>query len=87
MGLLHEGYAFIGNRCRRYRSDIFETRLMLERFVCFTGEDAAAAFYDTSRSMRKGSALRRVKELCSARGACRGSTVRRTRLANGCSCR
>src|SRR5690348_1825865 len=31
---LREGYAFISNRCRRFGSDLFQTRLMLTRAVC-----------------------------------------------------
>lgn len=29
LALLADGYTFIAKRCRRYESDIFETRLML----------------------------------------------------------
>ncbi len=32
LALLFEGYTFIPKRCQRYRSDIFETRLMLTGF-------------------------------------------------------
>src|SRR6478672_22824 len=53
LALLSEGYAFIGNRCRRHRSDVFETRLMLRRAVCALGEDAAAMFYHPGRFTRK----------------------------------
>lgn len=38
LALLSEGYTFIPKRCQRYRSDIFETRLMLTRAICMTGE-------------------------------------------------
>src|SRR5215203_5823050 len=44
--LLAEGYEFVGNRCRRYGSDLFETRLMLRRAVCATGAEAARVFYE-----------------------------------------
>ena len=53
LALLREGYAFIPNRCRRLRTDVFETRLMLSRVICAMGEDAAAMFYHPGRFTRK----------------------------------
>jgi fatty-acid peroxygenase len=54
LALLAEGYDFIPERCRRNRSDIFETRLMLARVVCMVGEEAAEVFYEPDRFTRKG---------------------------------
>lgn len=45
LAFLREGYAFIANRCRRYRSDVFETRLLLQPVTCMRGADAARVFY------------------------------------------
>ncbi|WP_142850052.1 cytochrome P450 [Telmatospirillum sp. J64-1] len=53
LALLSEAYRFIPNRCRRYRSDLFETRLMLQKAVCMSGEDAARVFYDGDRFTRQ----------------------------------
>jgi|SoiMethySBSTD1v2_1073268.scaffolds.fasta_scaffold1674372_1 hypothetical protein len=36
LALLSDGYTFISKRCHRYQSDIFETRLMLQKVVCVT---------------------------------------------------
>lgn len=44
--LLREGYAYIGNRCRRLGSDVFETRLLTQPTVCMRGAQAARAFYE-----------------------------------------
>lgn len=44
LALLWEGYRFIPERCRRYRSDVFETRLMLTKVICMVGEEAAKIF-------------------------------------------
>lgn len=52
LAMLSDGYRFISKRCRRYRSDIFETRLMLEKAVCMVGEEAARIFYDPGRFTR-----------------------------------
>jgi fatty-acid peroxygenase len=54
MALLKEGYRFIGNRCQRYDSDVFETRLVMSRVLCVTGEDAARMFYVPDRFTRRG---------------------------------
>jgi fatty-acid peroxygenase len=42
---LSDGYTLISKRRHRYQFDIFETRLMLRKVVCVTGEEAAKRFY------------------------------------------
>ena len=54
LALMSEGYMFISRRCQRYRSDLFETRLMLRKAVCMMGEEAARIFYHPGRFTRKG---------------------------------
>lgn len=54
LALLREGYTFVSRRCRHYRSDIFETRLMLRKAVCIMGEEATRIFYQAGRFTRKG---------------------------------
>lgn len=49
LALLREGYEFIPKRCRRYGTDVFETRLMLQPAICMTGADAARIFYGRRR--------------------------------------
>ncbi|MEX2591323.1 MAG: hypothetical protein WD426_01025 [Anditalea sp.] len=34
IGLLSEGYKFISNRCENLQSDIFETRMALQKVIC-----------------------------------------------------
>ncbi|MET0981106.1 MAG: cytochrome P450, partial [Telluria sp.] len=53
VALLSEGYRFIGNRCDELGSDIFSTRLMLQRVVCVRGEAAARMFYQPGRFTRR----------------------------------
>lgn len=53
LALLSDGYTFISQRCRRFQSDIFATRLMLRNVVCVTGEEAARMFYQPDRFTRK----------------------------------
>jgi len=52
--LFSEGYEFISNRCRRYRSDLFATRIMLRKAVCMQGSEAAEQFYHPGRFTRRG---------------------------------
>ena len=59
--LLTEGYLFLPNRCRKYRSELFETRLMGQKVVCMSGEDAAKLFYDKRRFTRKGAVPKRIQ--------------------------
>lgn len=50
---LTEGYRFIADRCERFESDVFETRIMFRRAICAMGEDAAAMFYAPDRFTRR----------------------------------
>ncbi len=69
LALLSEGYAFIPRRCERYRSDVFETRLMLTKAVCMTGEEAAEMFYEPGRFTRKGALPQTTLRLLQDRGS------------------
>ncbi|MGY0694824.1 cytochrome P450 [Virgibacillus sp. FSP13] len=62
MKVLSEGYMYIPNRCRRFQSNIFKTRLLGQKVICMSGEEAARQFYDTEKFQRKGSAPKRVQE-------------------------
>lgn len=54
IAFLSEGYLFIGNRCRRLNSDIFQTRLMLSSVICMQGAEAAEVFFAPGRLTRVG---------------------------------
>ncbi|MBM7571239.1 cytochrome P450 [Aquibacillus albus] len=60
--LLQEGYLFISNRMERYKSDIFEARLLGQKAICISGEEAAQLFYDNERFQRFGAAPKRVQK-------------------------
>ncbi len=51
--MLSEGYQFIPNRIRRHQSDFFATRLMLQKAICISGEEAAQVFYEPDRFTRR----------------------------------
>ncbi len=69
LSLLSEGYEFIPKRCRRYDSDIFETRLMLTKAVCMMGEEAAEVFYEPGRFTRKGALPQTTLRLLQDKGS------------------
>ena len=57
-----DGYEFISKRCRRYHSDIFQTRLLLQQTICMIGPEAARVFYDTERFQRRDAIPKRVQK-------------------------
>lgn len=69
LALLSEGYPFISNRCRRYQSDLFETRLMLQKVICMMGEEAAQLFYDDHRFTRRGAIPKTTLKLLQDKGS------------------
>lgn len=52
--LYFEGYKFIQNRCKRYGTNVFQTRLFGQKVICMSGEEAAKIFYDDKLFYRKG---------------------------------
>ena len=56
------GYRFISQQCQRYQTDIFQTRLLFKKTICFQGEEAARVFYDTEKFIRKGAAPKRLQK-------------------------
>jgi fatty-acid peroxygenase len=70
--LLADPYRFIGATCNALRSDVFETRLMLQPTVCMRGAQAAALFYDPQRFTRVGAAPEPVQATLFGKGAVQG---------------
>ncbi len=68
LALALEGYAFIGNRARALGTDVFETRLMLQRTICMFGAEAAQIFYDAEKIQREGAPPSRVQATLFGRG-------------------
>lgn len=72
LALLREGYCFISNRCDRYQSDIFQTRLLFKKAICLRGEAAAKVFYDTHKFSRQNAAPKRVQKTLLGEGGVQG---------------
>lgn len=62
IAIVQEGYMFIKNRIDQYQSDIFETRLLGQKVICMSGEEAAKVFYDPELFKRNGAAPKRVQK-------------------------
>lgn len=60
--LLSEGYMFIPNRCRKFHTKIFETRLLGQKVICMSGEKAAEIFYDKNYFTRENAIPKRIQE-------------------------
>lgn len=69
LALFSDGYLFISNRCRRHRSDAFETRLMLRKVVCMLGSEAAEIFYGGDRFTRRGALPQTTLRLLQDKGS------------------
>ncbi|WP_328851834.1 cytochrome P450 [Micromonospora globbae] len=72
LALLREGYRFMGSRCDRYDSDVFQTRLLLRRTICLRGHAAATLFYDQDRFERADALPLRVQRTLTGRGGVQG---------------
>ena len=76
VALLRDPYEFVSKRCRRYGSDLFQTRLMLRKTICMTGPESAELFYDQSRFMRQGATPGRIQKTLFGRGGVQGPADR-----------
>ncbi len=72
MAFMQEGYLFINNRVKQFHTDVFETRLLGEKVICMTGEEAAAIFYDPERFLRNGAAPKHVQKTLFGENAIQG---------------
>ena len=62
LALAFDGYKFISQRCQLYQTDIFQTRLLFSKTICFQGEEAAKVFYDPEKFIRKDAAPKRLQK-------------------------
>ncbi|MBB6451119.1 fatty-acid peroxygenase [Geomicrobium halophilum] len=62
LALLNEGYRFVLNRREKKDSDIVQTRLLGQKVILISGEDAAELFYDEDLFKRKNVAPKRVEK-------------------------
>ncbi len=70
--LLMDGYDFIGKRCRKLQSDIFQARILLRKSICMKGEAASRLFHDNEFFLRKNSAPARLQKTLLGQGGVQG---------------
>ena len=62
ISVLAEGYQYMGRRRERMDSDIFETRLLGQRAISISGEEAAELFYDNELFERGNAIPKRIQK-------------------------
>ncbi len=72
LALLRDPYRFISKRCRRHGTDLFETRLLLQKTICMSGPEAARLFYDPNRFARHGAMPKAIQKTLLGEGGVQG---------------
>ncbi|WP_430261263.1 cytochrome P450 [Neorhizobium sp. IRS_2295] len=72
IALIRDPYRFISDGCRRHQSDLFETRLLLQRTICMTGPEAASLFYDPNLFVRQGAMPKAIQKTLLGEGGVQG---------------
>jgi fatty-acid peroxygenase len=72
LSILAEGYRFISNRCEKYQTDIFQTKLLLQKTICLRGEAGAKVFYDNDKFLRRKAAPKRLQKTLVGEGGVQG---------------
>lgn len=65
-------YRFISTHCRRLHSDLFQTRILLQKAVCMTGSEAASLFYDQDKFVRQGAMPAAIQKTLIGQGGVQG---------------
>lgn len=68
INLIRDPYQFISSTAHSLETDVFETRLLLEKTICMTGADAARLFTDETLFTRKGAAPELVRATLLGKG-------------------
>ena len=70
--LLRNPYGFISQTCRALDTDLFETRILLQKTICMTGSAAAEVFYSDDKLIRAGSMPGRIQKTLLGEGGIQG---------------
>ncbi len=73
LALVRDGYEFIIKGCQKHQSDIFQTRILFQKTVCFKGAQAAEVFYDVNKFSRQGAMPKRVQKTLTGEGGVQGT--------------
>ena len=81
LALASDPYPFISGPCRRCRSNLFQTRILLRKTICMIGAEMARLIYDADRLHAAAPRPSDPRRCSSARAACRGWTKWPTAIA------
>lgn len=62
LSLLRQGYELVPDTSRKLGTDIYEGRLLLQKTIFMTGQEAAHLFYDNEKFQRHGAMPKRVQK-------------------------
>ncbi len=82
LALLSDPHRFISTRCRRYQSDLFETRLLLQRTICMTGAGSGPPLLRREPLLPPGRCAKG-----GSKDVIQGSMTQSIAIANNWSCR
>ena len=72
LALMQDPYGYISQTCRALRSDLFETRVLMQRTICLTGPATAQVFYEHGNFTREGAMPRRIQKTLLGQGGVQG---------------
>lgn len=67
LALKNDPYRFISKNCRRYKTDVFQTRILFQPTLCMSGPEAAKLFYNPEHFQRPGAQPSRVQNALSGK--------------------
>lgn len=72
MAMLKNPYRFISNKCKVLNSDVFETRMFLQKAYCMTGKEASELFYNPEYFIRSGATPESMRSTLFGKGGVQG---------------
>ncbi|WP_218355130.1 cytochrome P450 [Alteromonas lipotrueiana] len=72
LALYRDPYRYISKLCNKHDSDVVETRILMQKFICVRGEEAARLFYDNDKFNRQNVAPGRIKKTLFGEGGVQG---------------
>lgn len=72
LALLRNPYGFIPDTCRALDTDLFTTRILLQKTICMTGAAAAEVFYSEGKLVREDSMPGRIQKTLLGEGGVQG---------------
>ena len=68
LAFARDPYRFVSRQCRRFGTDLFQARVMLQNTICMVCKEAAELIYDESRFTRAGAAPSRMQKTLLGKG-------------------